>query len=91
MIKERFTEEQIIGILEEAEARLKVAELSRKNGIFDGTCYNWKSKFGGMSVSEAQRLRALEAENSKLRRLLAVAHLNIAALQDVVGRNVLIQ
>ena len=85
-MKKRFTEEQIIGILKEAEAGLKVGELCRKYGISDATYYNWKSKFGGMSVSEAQRLRALELENSKLKRLLADAHLDIAALKDVVGR-----
>jgi putative transposase len=85
-MKKRFTEEQIIGILKEAEAGLKVGELCRKHGISDATYYNWKSKFSGMSVSEAQRLRALELENSKLKRLLADAHLDIAALKDVVGR-----
>ena len=85
-MKKRFTEEQIIGILKEAEAGLKVGELCRKHGISDATYYNWKSKFGGMSVSEAQRLWALELENSKLKRLLADAHLDIAALKDVVGR-----
>ena len=85
-MKKRFTEEQIIGILKEAEAGMKVGELCRKHGISDATYYNWKSKFGGMSVSEAQRLRALELENSKLKRLLANAHLDIAALKDVVGR-----
>jgi putative transposase len=85
-MKKRFTEEQIIGILKEAEAGMKVGELCRKHGISDATYYNWKSKFGGMSVSEAQRLRALELENSKLKRLLADAHLDIAALKDVVGR-----
>ena len=85
-MKKRFTEEQIIRILKEAEAGLKVGELCRKHGISDATYYNWKSKFGGMSVSEAQRLRALELENSKLKRLLADAHLDIAALKDVVGR-----
>ncbi len=85
-MKKRFTEEQIIGILKEAEAGLKVGELCRKYGISDATYYNWKSKFGGMSVSEAQRLRALELENGKLKRLLADAHLDIAALKDVVGR-----
>jgi putative transposase len=83
-MKKRFTEEQIIGILKEAEAGLKVGELCRKHGISDATYYNWKSKFGGMSVSEAQRLRALELENSKLKRLLADAHLDIAALKDVL-------
>ena len=85
-MKKRFTEEQIIGILKEAEAGMKVGELCRKHGISDATYYNWKSKFGGMSVSEAQRLKALEMENSKLKRLLADAHLDIAALKDVVGR-----
>lgn len=85
-MKKRFTEEQIIGILKEAEAGMKVAEVCRKHGISDATYYNWKSKFGGMSVSEAQRLKALEMENSKLKRLLADAHLDIAALKDVVGR-----
>ena len=85
-MKKRFTEEQIIGILKEGEAGMKVAELCRKHGISDATYYNWKSKFGGMSVSEAQRLKALEMENSKLKRLLADAHLDIAALKDVVGR-----
>jgi putative transposase len=83
-MKKRFTEEQIIGILKEAEAGMKVGELCRKHGISDATYYNWKSKFGGMSVSEAQRLRALELENGKLKRLLADAHLDIAALKDVL-------
>ena len=85
-MKKRFTEEQIIGILKEAESGMKVADVCRKHGISDATYYNWKSKFGGMSVSEAQRLKALEMENSKLKRLLADAHLDIAALKDVVGR-----
>lgn len=85
-MKKRFTEEQIIGILKEAEAGMKVADVIRKHGISDATYYNWKSKFGGMSVSEAQRLKALELENNKLKRLLADAHLDIAALKDVVGR-----
>ena len=85
-MKKRFTDEQIIGILKEAEAGMKVSELCRKHGISDATYYNWKAKFGGMSVSEAQRLRALELENGKLKRLLADAHLDIAALKDVVGR-----
>jgi putative transposase len=85
-MKRRFTEAQIIGILKEAEAGMKVADVCRKHGISDATYYNWKSKFGGMSVSEAQRLKALELENSKLKRLLADAHLDIAALKDVVGR-----
>jgi putative transposase len=72
--------------LKEAESGMRVADVCRKHGISDATYYNWKSKFGGMSVSEAQRLKALEMENSKLKRLLADAHLDIAALKDVVGR-----
>lgn len=85
-MKNRFTEEQIIGVLKEAETGVKVAEICRKHGISDATYYNWKAKFGGMSVSEAQRLKALEAENAKLKRLLAESMLDNAALKDVVGR-----
>jgi putative transposase len=85
-MKKRFTEEQIIGILKEAEAGAKVAELCRKYGISDATYYNWKAKFGGMTVSDAQRLKALEAENAKLKRLLAESMLDNAALKDVVSR-----
>jgi putative transposase len=85
-MKKRFTDEQMIGVLKEAEAGMKVAELCRKYGISDATYYNWKAKFGGMTVSEAQRLKALEAENNKLKRLLAEAMLDNAALKDVVGR-----
>lgn len=85
-MKNRFTEEQIIGVLKEAEAGIKVAELCRKYGISDATYYNWKAKFGGLTVSEAQRLKTLEAENGKLKRLLAEAMLDNAALKDVVSR-----
>lgn len=85
-MKKRFTEEQIIGVLKEAEAGMKVAELCRKHGISDATYYNWKAKFGGMTVSEAQRLKALEAENARLKRLLAESMLDNAALKDVLGR-----
>ena len=85
-MKKRFTEEQNIGILKEAEAGAKVAELCRKYGISDATYYNWKAKFGGMTVSDAQRLKALEAENAKLKRLLAESMLDNAALKDVVSR-----
>ena len=85
-MKKRFTEEQIIGVLKEAEIGLKVAEICRKYGISDATYYNWKAKFGGMTVSDAQRLKALEAENGKLKRLLAETMLENAALKDVVGR-----
>lgn len=85
-MKKRFTEEQIIGVLKEAEAGLKVSELCRKHGISEPTYYNWKAKYGGMTVSEAKRLKALEQENNQLKRLLADAHLDIAALKDVVQR-----
>ena len=85
-MKKRFTDEQMIGVLKEAEAGMKVADLCRKYGISDATYYNWKAKFGGMTVSEAQRLKTLEAENNKLKRLLAEAMLDNAALKDVVGR-----
>ena len=85
-MKHRFTEEQIIGVLKEAEAGIKVTEVCRKYGISDATYYSWKSKFGGMTVSEAQRLKALEAENGKLKKLLAESLLDNAALRDVVGR-----
>lgn len=85
-MKKRFSEEQIIGILKEAEAGMKVAELCRKHGIAEATYYNWKAKFGGMTVSDAQRLKALEAENAKLKRLLADAMLDNVALKDVLSR-----
>ncbi len=74
-MKSRLTEEQIIGILKEAEAGGKIADLCRKHGISDATYYNWKAKYGGLTVSEAQRLKALESENSKLKRLLAESFL----------------
>jgi len=85
-MKKRFTEEQIIGILREQEAGFSVKELVRRHGIAEQTFYRWKSKFGGMEVSDARRLRELESENAKLKRLLAEAHLDNAALKDVVSR-----
>jgi putative transposase len=85
-MKKRFTEEKIIGVLKEAEAGAKVAELCRKHGISDATYYNWKAKFGGMTVSDAQRLKALEAENARLKRLLAESMLDNVALKDVLGQ-----
>ena len=85
-MKKRFTEEQIIGVLKEGEAGLKVAEICRSHGISDATYYNWKAKYGGMSVSDVQRLKALEAENARLKRLLAESMLDNAALKDVVSR-----
>ena len=85
-MKKRFTEEQIIGILKEAEAGAKVAELCRKHGISDATYYNWKAKFGGMTVSDAQRLKGLELENARLKRLLAESTLDNVALKGVLDR-----
>src|SRR5437762_8870489 len=86
MKRSRYTEEQIIGILKEQEAGVPVAELCRKHGMSDATFYNWKSKYGGLEVSEARRLRSLEAENAQLKRLLADAMLDNAALKDLLGK-----
>ena len=86
MKRSRYTEEQIIGILKEQEAGVPVAELCRKHGMSDATFYNWKSKYGGLEVSEAKRLRSLEAENAKLKRLLADAMLDNAGLKDLLGK-----
>ena len=83
----RFTEEQIIGVLKEHEAGAKTADLARKHGVSEATIYNWKAKFGGMDVSEAKRLKALEEENGKLKKLLAEQMLDNAALKDLVGKN----
>lgn len=82
----RYTEEQIIGILKEHEAGMSAQELIRKHGIANGTFYRWKSKYGGMEVSEAKRLRELEAENAKLKKLLADTMLDKAALEDVLSK-----
>jgi putative transposase len=86
MKRARFTEEQIIGILKEAEAGAKTAELARRHGVSEATIYNWKAKFGGLEVSEAKRLRALEEENAKLKRLLADTMLDNAALKDLLSK-----
>jgi putative transposase len=86
MKRKRFTEEQIIGVLKEHELGAKAADLCRKHAISPATLYNWKSKYGGMDVSEARRLKALEAENAKLKRLLADAHLDMAALKDLLSK-----
>jgi len=85
-MKSRFTEEQIISILGEAQAGTKVAELCRRHGISEPTYYLWKSKYANMTVSEAKRLRALEAENSRLKRIVADQHLDIVALKDVLSK-----
>ena len=86
MKRKRFTEEQIIGVLKEHELGAKTADLCRKHGISEATFYNWKSKFGGMDLSEAKRLKALEGENAKLKRLLADAMLDNAALKDLLSK-----
>jgi len=85
MKKSRFTEEQIIGFIKEAEAGMPVAELCRKHGFSDASFYKWRAKYGGMDVSEARRLRDLEGENNKLKKLLAEAHLDIEALKTAFG------
>ena len=88
MKRSRFSEEQIIGMLKEHEAGAKKADLCCSHGISEATFYNWKSRFGGLDVSEARRLRALESENAKLKKLLAEAHLDNAALKDLLTKNV---
>ncbi len=85
MKKSRFSEEQIIGFLKQAEAGLPIKELCRKGGFSDATFYKWRARFGGMEVADAKRLRELELENSKLKRLLAEAHLDMHALKSVLG------
>jgi putative transposase len=82
----RFTEEQIIGILREQEAGAKVVDLARKYAVSEATLYNWKAKYGGMDVSEAKRLKALEDENAKLKKLLADQMLEAAALRELLSK-----
>jgi putative transposase len=84
--KKRFSEEQIIAVLKEAEAGARVLDLCRKHGISDATFYNWKAKYGGMTVADVRRLRELESENSKLKRIVADQQLDISALKDLLGR-----
>jgi putative transposase len=85
MKKSRYSEEQIIGFLKQAEAGVPIKDLCRKGGFSDATFYKWRAKFGGMDVSDAKRLKELEGENGKLKKLLAEAHLDIAALKGVFG------
>ncbi len=87
MKRSRFSEEQIIGILKEHQAGMTAAELCRKHGISDATFYKWRSKYGGMEVSDAKRLKSLEDENAKLKRLLADAMLDVSTLKEMLGKN----
>ena len=86
MKRSRFSEEQIIRILREQEAGMKVSDLCRKHGLSEPTFYAWKSKFGGMSVPDARRLKQLEEENARLKKLLAEAMLDNAVLKDITAR-----
>ena len=85
-IKVKFTDEQIIGLLKEAEAGAKTGDLARRHGVSEATIYNWKARYGGLEVSEAKRLRSLEDENAKLKRLLADAMLDNAGLKDLLAK-----
>lgn len=86
MRRKRFSEEQIINILKEAEAGSKVVDVCRRHGISDATFYTWRSKYGGLEANEAKRLRALEKENAKLKQLLAESMLDNRALKDVLAK-----
>ena len=86
MKRSRFSEEQIIAILREHEAGVKTDEVCRKHGISSATFYKWKAKYGGMDVSDARRLKALEGENSKLKKLLAETMLDNAILKDIAAK-----
>ena len=86
MKRSKFTEEQIIGILREQDAGAKTADLCRRHGISSATFYAWKARFGGLDVSDAKRLKALEEENARLKRLLAESLLDQAALKDLLSR-----
>ena len=82
----RYTEEQIIAVLKEAEAGAKTAEICRKHGISDATYYKWKAKYSGLEISDLRKMKALEEENSKLKRMVADLSLDILALKDVLSK-----
>ncbi len=86
MKRKRFSEEQIIGVLREHEAGAKASDLSRTHGVCEATIYSWKAKYGGMDVSDAKRLKALEEENVRLKKLLAEQMLDAAALRELVSK-----
>ena len=86
MMRSRYSEEQIIGILQEHDAGASCADLCRKHGMSQGSFYSWKAKFGGMNVSDAKRLKALEDENAKLKKLLAEQMLDAAAMRDLLSK-----
>ena len=87
MKKSRFSEEQIVGILKEQPAGVPVAEVCHRHGISNAAFYTWRSRFGGMEVSDARRLKALDEENRKLKKLLAEAMLDVATLREALGKN----
>ena len=86
MKRKRLSEEQIIGVLREQEASAKAADLARRHGVSEATLYNWKAKYGGMDVSDAKRLKALEDENAKLKKLLAEQMLDVAWLRELLAK-----
>lgn len=86
MKRGRFTEDQIIGVLKEHQAGIPTAELCRKHGISEATFYNWRSRYGGMEVSDARRLKSLEDENRRLKKLLAESMLDVATLKEALGK-----
>ena len=87
MKRSRFSEEQIIGILKEHQAGMSAANLCRKHGISDATFYKWRSRYGGMEVSDAKKLKALEAENARLKKLLAESMMDVSTLKEMLGKN----